>query len=190
MSSKQRGKNSESLARVISRVGVDDSWDFLLVGDGSGSGWDIGCGWGVVLIERDTMKRHLFYGAMHPGTVMLGEIMPYLQALTWLQAELEKRRKRGSVLRRVHNIHILTDSMANKVIGSRTDKQVSKKNRGFWAIMTMLERQGLRIKWHHVKRESVALNRVADKLSKLSRRSLLRVETYADSVNRQETINP
>lgn len=73
---------SETLEALLERLGIDN-YDLLLVGDGSGSGWKLECGWGCVSIERSTLERRAWYGAMSAGTVNFAEMMAYLQPLCW-----------------------------------------------------------------------------------------------------------
>src|SRR4051812_7107961 len=99
---------AETLERLIARLGIA-KWDYLVVGDGSGSTWDRGAGWGSVVVERDTDVRTVFGGAVNRGTVNFGEIMAALQPLEFLASREYQRRKASGRTRTVY-VHVLTDS--------------------------------------------------------------------------------
>ena len=55
----------------------------MIVADGSGCRWDIGAGWGGVVIDRHTRGRKLLSGGWSTGTISIAEIMPFLEGLAW-----------------------------------------------------------------------------------------------------------
>lgn len=145
-------------------------WDLVLVGDGSGSNWNNEAGWGVVAIEKDSMQRRTFYGAMNKGTVNFAEMMAYLQPLTWYMAEDARRRKElRSTAPIIRNIHIFTDSSYVRNQGDRKDLGF-KKNKALWAAFELIHRQGYFLHWHWAERDDISLNTYADQLSKAARR--------------------
>jgi len=157
----------ETLEELLERLGIKD-WDFVIIGDGSGSNWNHECGWGSVSIERITMERMVWCGSMNRGTVNVAEIMAYVQPLNWLAAREEDRRKKRKARRTAYNIHIITDSQYCRDTGGSCDRMLAK-NGVLWAALDTFRRQGLILHWHWVERETVALNSYADKLSKLAR---------------------
>lgn len=157
---------AETVQQLVARLGIH-KWDYLLVGDGSGSTWDRGAGWGSVLIDAATDERTVFGGAVNRGTVNFAEILAALQPLEFLANKESKKRKASGKTRAVH-VHILTDSEYCKNTGNSTNRMMDV-NAGLWAVFDVFKRHGLIIRWHWIKRETVDLNRYADTISKLAR---------------------
>lgn len=103
------------LSAVIQRIG-NPPWDLLVIGDGSGSGWNEACGWACTLISNHQQLRRFFYGAMDCGSINLAEAMPYLQSLTWYDVHHGKERLKALGYLRVH---ILTDSQVTANWGNQ-----------------------------------------------------------------------
>lgn len=158
--------DDEELEQTLQRLKIE-KWDWLLIGDGSGSNWGHECGWGCVAINRLTMDRPVFWGMMNRGTVNIAEMMAYLQALDFISAE-EDKRKKHSGRSRTRNIHIITDSDYCCAQGS-SDNLLPRKNGARWRVFEDYQRHGLLLHWHHVCRTDVALNIYADAISKAAR---------------------
>ena len=165
---KLRPVEKETLEELLERLGIKD-WDFVIIGDGSGSNWNHECGWASVSIERITMERLVWNGCMNRGTVNVAEIMAYVQPLNWIAAREEDRRKKRKVRRSAYNIHIITDSQYCRDTGGSCDRLTLAKNGVLWAALDIFRRQGFVLHWHWIERETAALNRYADKVSKLAR---------------------
>jgi ribonuclease HI len=147
-----------------------NEWDFLIVGDGSGSNWNYQSGWASISIEKETLKRRAWYGAMNCGTVNFSEMMAYLQPLNWyVAAEANRRSKSGKV--RFRDVHIVTDSKYCRDRGESPDS-APRRNSALWRVFDEFKRHGLLLHWHWIPRASVALNVYADKLSKEARLAL------------------
>lgn len=159
-------RDRETLEALLGRLEIA-AWDFLIVGDGSGSDWKRGAGWASISIERATMERRAWYGAVNFGTVNFAEIMAYLQPLNWLAAREEGKH-------RAVRVHIVTDSMYCKNKGHSRNGAAPGKNAGLWTILDAYTRQGLVTYWHHADREDVMLNRFVDRLSRAARLALAR----------------
>jgi ribonuclease HI len=157
---------AETLQQLVTRLGIH-TWDYLLVGDGSGSNWDWGAGWGSVLIEAATDERIVFGGGVNLGTVNFAEIMAALQPLEYVANKETAKRKASGKTRAVH-VHILTDSEYCRNTGNSSNRMMDA-NAGLWAVFDVFKRHGLIIRWHWIKRETVDLNRYADTISKLVR---------------------
>ena len=173
----------EDFEKMLERLGID-SWDWILIGDGSGSNWDYQCGWGCVSIERDTFERRVWAGCMSQGTVNFAEMMAYLQPLTWFNAQEDAKRKHTGKARRPKQIHIITDSDYVRSQGESGD-MMPKRNGALWRIFEDFVRQGLVLNWHWVRRETVGLNIYADLISK-SARGLIKDNPIQERV---ETVN-
>jgi len=151
---------------MLDRLGVED-WDWLLIGDGSGSNWNCQCGWATVSIDRLTLERDVWWGMMNKGTVNFAEMMAYLQPLNWYVAEEEKRRKHGKT-RRIRQVHIITDSMYCRERGESEDL-MPRRNGALWRVFEDFQRQGIMLHWHWNERDDIELNRYVDALSKAAR---------------------
>lgn len=161
-------------------------WDLLLIGDGSGAGWDLGAGWACVLICRHDWSRKEFFGAMNCGTVSIGEAMPYLHALMWFGSDKgpgPALEKICCMHRQKLQVHIVTDSQATARIGQGEYRPSS--NRELWAaIFAFADRYQLT--WHFLRRESIDMNIYVDEKSRQSRLALSSVDaTTTDKLQRQ-----
>jgi ribonuclease HI len=163
----------ETLDDVLLRLGIADDWDWLLFGDGSGSNYRRASGWATVSIERVTMDRQVWAGAMNRGTVNLAEMLAYIQPLTWI-VNTEQARVKAGGNRRAVRVHIVTDSQYCVTQGQVTGGLV-EANAGLWAAISAMRRDGVVVTWHHINREDVALNSFCDELSKIARRL---IESY------------
>lgn len=144
-----------------------DRWDYVIVGDGSGSNWANGCGWGSISIDSLTLTPQFWYGSMNRGTVNLGEMLAYLQPLTWILSEEARRRSAGQLVR-LCEIHIITDSAYCRTQGESKDL-CPAKNGALWQLFADFRRQGLNLHWHWEPRELLGLNRYADRISRAMR---------------------
>lgn len=159
---------SETLEELLLRLQIQpNDWDLLIVGDGSGSNWNYQSGWASVSIEKETLERRVWFGAMNCGTVNFSEMMAYLQPLNWyVSAEITRRKKRGKA--RFRKVHIITDSEYCRNIGEKR-ALTPKKNGALWRIFDDFHRHGLLLHWHWIPRATVGLNVYVDKLSKEAR---------------------
>jgi hypothetical protein len=162
------GTLDETFEQMLARLKIT-KWDLILVGDGSGSQRDKECGWAVTAIKRNSRKRLVFYGAMNMGSVNFAEMMAYLQPLTWYMNEVKAARsKDGRARRSDRHIHIITDSAYCQRRGDDRDTSMYV-NKVLWGVFELINRQGFKLEWHWEKRETVALNMYADRLSKAAR---------------------
>jgi len=154
-----------SIQEVLKDLGVATTeWDAVIVGDGSGTGWEHSCGWASVLIDHYSSYRVEFYGGWNKGTSHIAEIMPYLEALTWYVAGP------GSIKTGTSNtkhIHLITDNANVANCGNRQAERGTYP--WLWAPFLHIERMGYILKWHWVARNRLALNKLADYISGLCR---------------------
>lgn len=164
---------AELLQAVLTRAGIQ-TWDLLLIGDGSGSGWDGACGWSSTLIDRQTRERYVFFGAANQGSVNLAELMPYFQALLWFHNHVGMRRIKG---RGFLTVHVITDSQVTATHGKHAatlgDALPKVPQRALWAGMRELAHMGYHLHWHWAMRSSNSLNVLADLIAALARRRIL-----------------
>lgn len=158
------------------------NWDVIIVSDGSGTGWTLGCGWAAVLIDRHNRTRKIFSGAFNTGTIGIGELIPTIHALLWFSENDGRalRKQYGRPLR----IHVLTDSeyVADTGTALRSGHTALSdvKNAALWAGVMELDRRGFGIEWHWIPRESLALNVYCDHLSRQSRLGIQEVQVPSD----------
>ena len=100
-----------NLDEVITQVGIPDTWDVLIVGDGAGCWWDRPCGWGCTLIDRHAGRRRAFYGGMSSGSIAIAEMMPTVHAMLWY-TEFHGKTRKLQLGRSTLNVHIVTDNEA------------------------------------------------------------------------------
>lgn len=132
-----------------------NDWDYLIVGDGSGVGWKMGCGWFSTLIRNRPDRRWTFRGGMDPGTVSLAEIMAFMQPVLYLASQTKATRFR--------RIHIVSDSEYVVRIGNR--QQQPKSHLVFWNQLSLLHSLGMETRFHWIPRDTIALNKLADHLA-------------------------
>jgi hypothetical protein len=180
MSHRKRGKvtkpadplQTASIFQVLGELSVHE-WEVLLIGDGSGSGWDRACGWASILIERQSARRKTFFGAMNLGTVNIGEVKPYVHALAWYsegpgRERLHGLRSNGRLPRLP--VHIITDSEIIANQGSGVARR--KANRPWWAALDELAAMGYDLNWHWMARDRLGLNMLMDYLSRAARKAV------------------
>ena len=174
---KQDPLRTAMLGQVLAELGIYD-WDVLIVGDGSGTSWDRGAGWSAVLVDHYLGRRKLFYGGMNAGTVTIGEVLPYVHAMSWYsrgvgKERLHARRTDGSGRNYLH-VHIITDSALVASQGNDPQEQVvrRKANREWWAALDSIIAMGYQMHWHWMARDRLGLNMLTDHLSRTSRQAI------------------
>ena len=166
--SRDREKLEERIKELLAhaKIGPKDLWDWLLVGDGSGSTWDRAAGWSCVSVTR--MNGELFVDTSWHGTSLRGtnnfaEIMAYITPLSAIMSHLVDKD-------RFHQIHIFTDSEYTQMTGNRVQSGATPdKNALLWETFRAAKRAGLVLRWHWLPRATHGFNRYADDLSRRSR---------------------
>lgn len=173
---------------MMRRLNVaDDDWDVCIVGDGSGQMWDIGAGWGGVVIDKRSRMRKLVYGGMNCGTVFIAEMMPYLHGLMWYYAWLGEHVEHRKPLIKVHCV---TDNegvatVGHELRGGRVPGHV-KKQRELWMAMASFAQRGILLDFTHVPRSEIALNVYTDDVSRKSRLVMQNVALPTHSVTGED----
>lgn len=163
---------SEPLQTVLDNANIT-AWDVVLIGDGSGQGWETPNGWACCLIDRETKGRRLFYGATNQGSVNLAELLPYLQSLCWFHNAYghDRLKSRGTL-----NVHIITDSNLTAVNGNLSANLSRDLPEGpwrpLWASIREYCRMGYRLTFHWCRRDTSDLNALADLIAGLTRRAV------------------
>lgn len=161
-------------------------WDAIVIGDGSGSTWDKGCGWASCLLDQASAQRFFFCGGCSRGTVHVGELHAYVDPLLWYTQNLGKEHLKqkayhpGSSAACMH-VHILTDS--ENVANQGERRQQRKANKALWAAMDSFAADGYALHWHWVARSRTALNKWADQRSRRIRVSIEAIDKMFESVD-------
>ena len=169
-----------SLDEVITKVGIPDTWDVLIVGDGAGCWWDRPCGWGCTLIDRHLSRRRAFYGGMSSGSIAIAELLPTVHAMLWY-AEFHGHDRKVRLGRSTLNVHIVTDSATTAqhwttlTAGGPSAIKIRKK-RPLWNVLLQLERAGYIFHFHWIERDTVGLNALADEVAGITRDAIAGVK--------------
>ena len=153
----------------------NSDWDYLVIGDGSGTGWGETMGWGSTLICKSDNSRRVFYGAMSSGTNNTAELMAALHPLSFLVNNLNWADRPQGI-----KVHVVTDS---KYVadGLTHDNPIwvagLTKNRELWMALHMTRRRGIEIIGHHLPRNSIDLATFGHELANASRKRLIGVLT-------------
>jgi hypothetical protein len=160
------------IGEVLSELGVTD-WDVLIVGDGSGVGWDRGCAWASVLIEHYSMRRAVFKGVWDPGTVGIAELSAYFHALVAYASGPGKTRLHDLLQSRSDarvQVHVITDN--ETIVRQGLGVYSRKANAPVWAGIDYVVSTGYRVHWHFLKRDRLGLNQLVDHLSRECRKAV------------------
>lgn len=140
-----------------------EEWDYILIGDGSGTSWSEHCGWASILIEEGTFAREHFYGSFSGGTNIVAEMMAYVQPLMWLAARKDRRLgPDGST-----QIHVITDCEYVKNAGNK--KLQRQSNTQLWHMIDVFRRSGMRVIFHWIPRDTIDANKYSHHLANLIR---------------------
>lgn len=167
--------DNAELEVVARRLGVPDSWDVLICGDGSGYSNYNPCGWGWVLDDRHGKRRKAAFGALSCGTIVEAELLPAVQAMLWYNECYG--RLRLAQLGRPINVHVITDNQTTvarwRILtrGGAAAQKVLRRG-PLWNVLLGLEKVGFVFDFHWVKREQIALHILTDRLAGRARGDL------------------
>lgn len=163
----------ELLQAVLDKARITQ-WDLLIVGDGSGTGWDDCCAYASVLVDRETRGRKTCFGGNRWGSINLAEMEAYLKPLFWFHAKFgsERLRRRSPLY-----VHVITDSQVTVTHGIRaanlSESLPNVAHRPLWAAMREFAHMGYCLRYHWAPRCTSELNTLSDLIAGLSRRALL-----------------
>jgi hypothetical protein len=157
-------------------LGIPDTWDVLIIGDGAGCWWDLSCGWGCILADHHFNRRRAFKGSMSGGTIAIAELMPTIHGLLWY-SEFHGHATKVRLGRGTINVHVVTDnettvkhwSLLSK--GGQAAYKIRKK-RPLWSVLLQLERAGYILHFHWVPRGTVGLQILADEVAGIARNTI------------------
>lgn len=144
-----------------------NSWDYLIIGDGSGTTWQHEMGWGSALIARSDRSRKSFCGGMSNGTNNMAELMQVLHPLMFLANNTNFDDKPEGLI-----VHVVSDS-EYVVNGLKQQNPIwvsqLKLNRELWMAIHMARRRGIEIIGHHIPRNSTGLSTLGHNLANKAR---------------------
>ena len=149
------------LEALIDQAGVEIV-DLVLAGDGSGTTTNESCGFACVAYDRRRGEVFVHKGGFSHGTNNLAELMPYVHALWYYQANNKFSSRPVRVL-------IVSDSELTVRQGQR--KYRREANACLWAAIDWFEQNGFYIHWRHVYRNTNPVNAACDKFAGRVRKS-------------------
>lgn len=149
--------NAQAFESLASQLNVAD-FQLMLVGDGSGTYFNLPCGWACASYFRPTgsIKRH--FGGATGGTNNYAELAPFLHVLWVFHAAREK--KYGNKNKPPVKILAVSDSEITVKCGNR--EYMRWANRALWFQLDWYVANGYHVVWKHVPRNSNPINVWAD----------------------------
>ena len=153
-----------------------DKWNLLLMGDGSGSMASNPGGWACFAVEQGEYQQELtyhrpVYGAVSAGPINWLETLPYWH---FLRHHYYYLGGKSLCAKNRVTTHIVTDSQwAAQTMSGRSK---AKYHKDMQMMFAMYSEWGYNLVWHHVSRETVMLQSLADRLSAQAREYMQAVE--------------
>lgn len=146
----------KKIVELIGELGLSaENFDYVLLGDGSGTVVGAPCAWHVFVIElKDGVEREtkVYGGGLTSGTNNVAELMPYIMALWQINPAGLQRQVR---------VLIVSDSEVTVRCGGGQYER--RANAGLWASISWFESNGCHLTWKHVPRNSNPYNKSCDK---------------------------
>ena len=153
---------NNSLQYFIDKLGIS-RWDYLLIGDGSGTTRERACGWCSVLIDRDN-KRQVYSGRLnYGGSNIVAETMAYTHPIM----DLAKQNYRSG---RSLRLHIISD--CEHVVDAGNNVALRRRQAVLWAPVEVAQRLGIFTTWHWWRRDEIGLNQLCHELANTQRRAV------------------
>ncbi len=175
----------ELLQAILDKARITE-WDILIIGDGSGTGWDDANAYASVLVDRETRGRKTCWGGNRYGSINLAEMEAYLKPLFWFDNTYGRERlKRKSPL----HVHIISDSQVTCTHGTKAAMLEGPlpdvSHRPMWAAMRELARMGYYLRYHWAPRCTSGLNMLSDLIAGLSRAELLNQDEAIEGLSQR-----
>jgi len=148
----------ETIEDLVASVG-SPPWDLILVGDGSGVGWDKSAGWAVCLIDRLGGFRKMFHCFVSAGTVNWAEAACFTHALRFDFFQTNKGK-----LRAERKVLIFSDSQVT--VNTGNGQYPDDANGDIWAQVAFFRSKGYKIQYHFIGRSTFQLHVLVDQISK------------------------
>jgi hypothetical protein len=162
-----------SLNKLLKSFSIS-KFDLILMGDGSGTGWELPIGFAAMAIWRNPDLRKVFSGCLNHGTIGQAEILPYLTAIRYdyqviAKGNLEAKRR----------VIIISDSQVSVNVGNGI--QQAHTNKDLWESYKWFLNLGYEITWIWVERNENDIHKLAHSLSNIARKLLtdeLKIDPY------------
>lgn len=148
----------------------EESWDAVIIGDGSGTTWDKSAGCASLLLEKEALEARPFFAGLSHGTNIVAEILAILQPLLYLK---ENRK-----LARNHGYRVIAFSDCQHVVETLNTldlakAQRAKANRPLWMCLADLLRTGISLRAQHMPRNSLPAATFAHEAANQARRTMV-----------------
>ncbi len=162
---RKRAEVAQPLEDLLQHLQIEqNAWDYLLVGDGSGTVLDKECGFACVSIERETMTYTAHHGGASHGTNIMAEMLAYVLPLLYLTHNRLRRKSHGV------RVHIVSDCQYLSTAWKH--RKSLRKNKELWALFDVFTRRGIVLQFHWIPRDTWRLNQFCDTLAGRSRLAL------------------
>lgn len=153
---------NNSLQYYIDKLKITQ-WDYIILGDGSGTTRDKPCGWASVVIDKKNRRREYSGRYNFGGSNIVAETMAYVQPVS----DIVKQELK---LKKARRIHIITDCQYVAEAGNNIEMR--RKNPCLWAPFEAAQRHGFFVIWHWWRRDEIRLNQLAHELANAQRKVL------------------
>jgi ribonuclease HI len=136
-----------------------ESWDLLVLGDGSGQGWNTPCGWAAVSIDRLNGLREFMVGGASCGTVNVAELEPCLHAL-----RRDLYHHNDGKLKAVRRVAVVSDSEVTVRTGNGEYR--ASFNPDLWASLEYFRSAGYQVTFYWTPRNQNPMHSALDAASK------------------------
>lgn len=149
---KIEGKHVDQLRALAEELRIPPNWNYLLIGDGSGSRWPHACGFACRKYENHSFRYEILYGAFNHGTNILSETMAYVLPLLKLAADdTRQKQSTGATL-----VHVVTDSEYVVKLGNA--RLPGKSHKPLWAAIKSCQSDGVLVRFHWKERDKLPDN--------------------------------
>lgn len=151
----------KQMADIATQLGLP-KFDLLLIGDGAGTLYYKPCGWccHAFFPQTDEVLEHR--GGTSGGTNNFAELMPYVHAL-W---HYEAAHASGLIT----DVEIVSDSEVTVKCGNK--EYTRRANASLWSAIEWFEKNGYRLHWNWVRRNSNPANHRADAVAVETRKAM------------------
>jgi hypothetical protein len=164
------GELTAGLADYIS----PDSWDVLILGDGSGSYWGRPGGWASVILDRSLGGYKVLCGAINDTTINICELMPTLYSLHWYHCGPGRKLQHA----RAEPVRVSIVSDCRIICDQGNHLAARDRNEPLWLAIDRYQSLNYDLAFRYVDRELLFGNRVCDRLSKTMRKLVEAVEQH------------
>ena len=180
--------NIDTLKKLLEYLNIRD-WDLLIIGDGSGCGWNMGAGWAWSLLDRQSKARAAACGALDKGTVTIGELFPCWMALNWYVSEDGPGRDRQKeMIKTGKRIQTIICSDSTGVVNAGNYPPARKSYPDIWSAIEYYQQHGFNLLFKHIPRDMVNMHILLDQYARRARINLK--TSYQQTIADLQTAHP